>query len=228
MTSPGFDQFISCPLFSALSVADLERLQRMTVLRSIPAGGYVTRAGEDWPYLLLVLEGSLNVQKESSEGRSLVVAELGIGEVFWGLAFFHEGMHNPMTVQAHQPSRLALWPRDAILPFLLANGLVIWELSRLMVKRMLAASEVIDGLAFQPVAGRLARLLIDFPGQGTSGPIARSLTLDEMAARIGSTREMTCRILQKFADEGLIKITRTEFEITDRPQLSTLAQKDKS
>jgi len=56
-------------------------------------------------------------------------------------------------------------------------------------------------------------------------PIERSLTLDDMAARIGSTREMVCRLLYKFSDEGLIRITRTEFTITDPENLEKRAQK---
>jgi hypothetical protein len=36
-----------------------------------------------------------------------------------------------------------------------------------------------------------------------------------------------CRFLQRFADENLIKITRTEFEITNRERLADIAQKTK-
>jgi DNA-binding transcriptional regulator LsrR (DeoR family) len=46
-----------------------------------------------------------------------------------------------------------------------------------------------------------------------------------MAARIGTTREMVCRLLQRFADQELIKITRTEFEITDLDRLIVMMQK---
>jgi CRP-like cAMP-binding protein len=46
-----------------------------------------------------------------------------------------------------------------------------------------------------------------------------------MAARIGSTREMVCRLLQRFADQDLIKITRTEFEITDAERLTEMTLK---
>jgi DNA-binding transcriptional regulator LsrR (DeoR family) len=58
--------------------------------------------------------------------------------------------------------------------------------------------------------------------------VARSLTLDDMAARIGSTREVVCRFLQRFADENLINITRTEFEISDRQGLMNIIHKGKS
>lgn len=80
----------------------------------------------------------------------------------------------------------------------------------------------------QPVAGRLANLLMNYPHQSDGGPIIRTLTLDDMAMRIGTTREMVCRFLQGFANQGLIKITRTEMEVIDRNQLNLLAQKVKA
>ncbi|MBN2388952.1 MAG: Crp/Fnr family transcriptional regulator [Anaerolineales bacterium] len=221
------DLLAQSPFFSSLDAGQLGRLAEMTISRRYPAGGFLVHAGDCWPYLFLVVEGRLWILKESGEGRSLVIAELEPGELFWGLAFFREQMPNPIALKFHQPSELYLWRREAMLPFLLENGSLAWELSLLMMERMLRASEVIDGLAFQPVAGRLARLLMEFPGQTAPGPTTRSLTLDDMAARIGSSREVVCRFLHKFADEGLIQINRTEFEITDPERLGGMAQKEK-
>jgi CRP/FNR family transcriptional regulator len=162
--------------------------------------------------------------KESSEGRSLVIAELKPGELFWGLAFFQEDVPNPVTIQFKLPSSLHLWRREEILPFLLENGRLTWELSRLMVNRMLHASEVIESLAFQPVAGRLARLLLDHFKNAGDAAITRQLTLDEMAARIGTTREVVCRVLYRFADKKLIDVKRTEFLLTDKAGLGRIAE----
>ena len=96
-----------------------------------------------------------------------------------------------------------------------------------MIERMQQASTVVEGLAFQPVAGRLARLLVTFSAGREAEPIPRSLTLDEIAARIGTTREVVCRFLHRFADEGLIDITRTEFVIHDQGRLEQLASQVK-
>jgi hypothetical protein len=52
------------------------------------------------------------------------------------------------------------------------------------------------------------------------------MTLDEMAARIGSTREMVCRHLYQFADQGVIQINRTELKILDQALLKNLARKE--
>jgi len=212
-------------VFGSLPEWKQDALLQQAVNRQYQKGEYLTYAGDIWPFLFLLAEGSITAVKESSEGRSLVATSFKQGEVFWGVSFFHPDLPMPVALKVDTSSRLYLWSRDQLLPVLLENGQVSWELSRLMVRRMLRASEIVEELAFQPVAGRLARLLIEYPGQATSGPIARSLTLDDMAARIGSTREMVCRFLQRFADEELIKITRTEFEITDRDRLIDIAQK---
>jgi len=89
---------------------------------------------------------------------------------------------------------------------------------------MQRASDLVEGLAFQPVASRLARFLLDdFETVGETA-ISRHLTLDEMAARIGTTREMVCRALYSFADKKLIEVTRTEFVLTDRAGLTRLVE----
>jgi len=44
-----------------------------------------------------------------------------------------------------------------------------------------------------------------------------------MAARIGTTREMVCRVLYQFSDDNLIEITRTEFALNDTERLAQLA-----
>ncbi|MBP8998438.1 MAG: Crp/Fnr family transcriptional regulator [Anaerolineaceae bacterium] len=205
-----------------------DKLISLAKPRDYLANTFLTLAGERWSYLFLVVKGNLVVLKESSEGRTLTITELGQGEVFWGPAFFEDEIPNPATIRFVQDSRLILWERDEVLPIFLENGSITWELSKLMLDRMLKASDIITGLAFQPVAGRLANLLMNYPHQSDSGPMVRTLTLDDMAMRIGTTREMVCRFLQGFADQGMIKITRTELEIIDRSQLTLLAQKEKA
>lgn len=53
--------------------------------------------------------------------------------------------------------------------------------------------------------------------------VARTLSLDNMAAWLNKTREVVCRLLYKLADDGLISITRTEFSSIDTDGLSALA-----
>jgi CRP-like cAMP-binding protein len=215
------------PVFESLAETELSKLVSLALQRHYQPGQYLTHAGDIWPFLFFLSKGSVNAVKESTEGRSLLATSFKTGEVFWGVSFFHPELPMPVALQADLPASILLWTREQMLPVIRGHGQVSWELSRLMVSRMLRASEIVEELAFQPVAGRLARLLIDYPGQASAGRVSRSLTLDNMAARVGSTREMVCRLLQRFADEELIKITRTEFEITDRERLVKMTLKER-
>lgn len=212
------------PIFRAIAPADLAQVEQAASPRRYQKGEKAVWFGDVWPYLLLVAGGVIEALKASTEGRNLHVGCFGRGEVFWGLAFFHEEAPMPVSLEARDDSLLYLWQRDTILPILLRNGRASWELSRLMAERMQRASEIMEGLAFQPVSGRLARLLLDHFNQAGDSSISRSLTLDEMAARVGSTREMVCRALYGFSDKKLIEVTRTEFVLTDRDGLSRLLE----
>lgn len=212
------------PVFASLDEAVRSLLAKQAIRRELKKGETLVMQGDVWPYLFLVAEGELDAVKVSGEGRNLLVTTFGAGELFWGLAFFQDGAPLLATLEAHVPSRVYLWPRQSIEPVFIEHGRMSWELCRLMIQRMQRASTIVEELAFQPVSGRLARLLLDDFESAGEAAIARHLTLDEMAARIGTTREMVCRALYRFAGKKLIDVTRTEFVLTDKDGLRRVAE----
>ncbi|NPV77286.1 MAG: Crp/Fnr family transcriptional regulator [Anaerolineae bacterium] len=215
------------PVFAVLPQPKRDALLQEAIKRHYQKGETIAMVGDFWPYLFIVAEGGVSARKSSVEGRSLVVTTFEKGDIFWGLAFFYEDMTMPVSLEAIKSTRIYLWSREQMHPLLEKEGAFAWELARMMIKKMARASEILEEMAFQPVAGRLAKLLIETSSNSAMGAITRSLTLDEMAARIGSTREMVCRFLHRFADDGIIDITRTEFRITDNGRLAELARNSK-
>lgn len=216
------------PVFANLDENEREQLAQQAIRKRYHKGELIAPHGDRWPYLFVMATGAVHASKESSEGRSLIVLTLGPGEIFWGMAFFQENAMMPVLLQAQAPCELYLRSREQLLPWLWENGRVSWELSRLMVQRMLRTSQIVKELAFQPIRGRLARLLLERYGGAVHDFVARDLTLDEIAAHVGTKREMVCRLLYEFAEEGAIEISRTEFMITDWGKLKGHAQSAKS
>ncbi len=215
---------VTNPIFGQLTDTQREAVAAHALVRRYHRGEFITLYGDEWPYLLLLGAGSVAGVKESREGRRLIVISLKPGDVFWGMAFFNPAAPMPVTLEALDDARVYMWPQETLLPILLQNSAALWELCRLMIARMQQASQIVEGLAFQPVASRLARLVLDRFGDSVGTPVARDLTLDEMAALVGTTREVVCRLLYQFSDEKLIHITRTEFVVTDRDGLVDLAE----
>jgi len=202
-------------VLSQLDETELEKLNTSAQLRRFQDGNWIVHHGDVWAYLFFIKKGQVTAIKESPEGRSLTLATFNEGEIFWGLAFFIENAPMPAALKASDECKLLLWSRDDMMPFILKNGKLSWELSKLVIQRVQFASEIVEKLAFQPLAGRVARLLLELYST-SQNVVPRHLTLDEMASRVGTTREIVCRILYRFAEQGAIQINRTEFTFLDR------------
>lgn len=209
--------------FSHLVDATLQKIESGARIQHFKSGEWIVHHGDVWPNLFFLRRGQVTAIKESAEGRSLTLTTISKGEIFWGLAFFIENAPMPAALKATEDCELLLWTREDLLPYILADGKLSWELSCLAIRRVQLASEIVEKLAFQPLTGRVARLLLEqFPA--SEHVVPRRLTLDEMASRVGTTREMVCRILYRFAEAGAIQINRTEFVFTDRAILEEFSR----
>jgi CRP/FNR family transcriptional regulator len=213
--------------FSKIPQPLLQKFFQAGRKRSYTESGFVTHRGDIWPYLLFILSGKLEAVKESEQGRSFVIDTFQAGEFFWGIALFEENKPNPVAIRAAKNSEILLWDKSQLDAAIESAPQFAWSLFSLLAQKMGRVSEIMESLAFLPLASRLANLLIDQSGETVEGYISRDLTLDDMGARIGTTREMVCKILYNFSDQEIIDIERTQFKINDYKKLEALAKSSK-
>jgi CRP/FNR family cyclic AMP-dependent transcriptional regulator len=79
---------------------------------------------------------------------------------------------------------------------------------------------MVEDLSLRSVTGRLAKLLLD---QAAQGQDAVPLTRQQMAARLGTIREMVSRSLRELEDEGLVQRDGRQIVIADRAALERRA-----
>lgn len=197
-------------------------IAQLAIIKEYQEGEFVAHQGDIWPYVLLLIEGVVNVHKLSLEGRSLGAWRLSSGEIFWSPSLFDQGQL-PASLEVRESCVAYLWHADQILPVIQNHQKAMWELCIVLVRRMRQASSMVEDLAFHPVASRVARLLIKQYREIADDHITRSLTLDEMATMIGTTPVMVCKVLSSFASDELIKLSRTEFEFIDIEKLIEIA-----
>ena len=214
-------------VFSSLAPEKLNKIKKLAISRKFLKGSFVTHRGDIWPYLLFVHTGEFHALKESGQGRSFVIENFQPGEMFWGLALFEDHKPNPMAIQTAIDGEIFLWHKQQVEEIISTDSQIAWGLFSLLAKKMERAGEIVEELAFQTLPGRLANFLLDQYGGAVDHYVSRDLTLDEMAARIGSTREMVCKILYQFSGEGIIDIHRTEFKINNRDELQNIANRVK-
>lgn len=216
------------PVFSMLSPGQLDEFVSRAIPRKFLRGEFVTHRSDVWPYLLYVKSGEFQALKESVQGRSLVIEEFHPGEIFWGIAMFEEDKPNPVALQASADGELLLWHKSQMDKIISDNSQVAWGLFNVMAQRMSRASQIVEELAFQPLAGRLANLLLEKYENAVGDFVDRDLTLDAMAARIGTTREMVCKLLYQFSDKKIIELHRTEIKINEQRALEKIVEMTKN
>lgn len=210
------------PVFSKFSESERAELLQRAAVRKYRKDEFVCWQGEIWPFVAYVTAGRLEWAMLSPEGRRQVVFTLGACEVVWAHSVV-DGLSMPASLEVREDAVLYLWERAEILPFVFQNALAAWDISQILVNYMRRVREVVYGFAFHPVAGRLARLLLTHYDPVDGQPAPRDLTLDQMADTVGTTRELVSRTLHRFADDGLIRVNRLEFEFLDREKLEGLA-----
>lgn len=214
------------PVFSKLGPNDLAELARLAVRKTYQKGEFICWQGRVWPKVLHLESGLLEWSMLSPEGKRQIVFRLKPCDTVWGHSFFDD-QPMPASLEVRESCEVYIWPREIIKPIISQNIEAVWDVSQEMVKIMRKVRGVVYGFAFHPVAGRLARLLLDHyqPADGMSAD--RNLTLEQMANSIGTTIELVSKTLHRFADEGMIEISRMQFVFSDREKLEVLAGEDK-
>ncbi len=188
----------------------------------IAKGTTVSLSGNRYPYVIIIADGLINANKDSAEGRNFTLKTFGEGDTFWGHAMFRDNP-TPSTMIAIKPTTVYQWHRDVILPIIKNNKEALWDLCVQLSQRTIEANLAMEEIVFNPVVNRLARLLVEQFDKLDTESIPRNMTLDDMAAKIGSTREVVCRLLYRLSDENLIQVDRTKFILINKIELSKMA-----
>ena len=198
-------------------------LEKFAVRKEIPRGELLCRQGDVWTWALWVASGKMRWTMLSAGGQEHTLLVVEPGSVFWAHSLFDDEPM-PASLVATKDSVAYVWHRDTILPILYRYPESLWEINRTLIRTMRRAREIIYGLAFQPVAGRIANVLLN-ESHGDTKIVERDWSLDELATMVASTPEVVCRVLHQFADDGLLGITRTRITLNDRDGLERLVKK---
>lgn len=204
----------SQPYFKTLAEDDLKKLVRTLIERTYDKDEIVFLEGEPCQGLYIVREGMVKVYKLSSEGREQILAFSGAGRSFNEVAVF-DGGPSPANVSASEPTTVWIVPRTAIINLIEQNPQVALAIIQNLGTRLRHLVGLVEDLSLRQVTARLAKLLLE-----TASQQEHVLTQQEMAARLGTVREMIGRSLRQLEARGFISIEHGRIVIVDREGLA--------
>ncbi len=207
-------------VFGNFTIAQKQRLISLAVQREIERDKPLFWQGDQWKNVLLIAVGKLRSVIHSPDGRSFVVSTWEQGVEFWPHTLF-DNKPMPSTLEAEQDSVIYQWDGETVLRILFENAGAVRALLNRQVGLIRKRREKIADLVFQPVTGRLAKLLLErVPASEDSAQ--RDLTLDQIASMVATSPEVVCRTLYQFQRSGLLQITRASITLHDRAALERL------
>jgi CRP/FNR family transcriptional regulator, cyclic AMP receptor protein len=183
----------------------IDALVALGVVRSYPKNMIIFQEGDASDQIFVLLEGKLKVFLADSDGKEIVVDMLSPRQYFGEMAL--DGESRSASVMTIVVSKLAVIQRDDFKAFLAQNSEAAFALIVTLIRRARNLTRTIGNLALLDVYGRVARLLIDSATE-ESGQlvVTEKMSQQEIAQRIGSSREMVSRIVGDLKEGGYITI----------------------
>jgi CRP-like cAMP-binding protein len=211
----------SSPYFSGLSSAELEEINRLVFEKRYDRDEIIIAEEDKVGALYFVASGVVKVFKTSADGREQILAIIRPEETFNEAPVFDGGL-NPASAQAMTPVVVYGIKRGDMEAILRTKPQVALNVIRVMAKRLRRLVSLVEELSFKRVISRVARILLDYAGDGAAS--GTRLTQRDMAAMAGTAREVAGRSLKTLAEDGAIRIDRHRIIISDRDYLRKIAE----
>ena len=196
------------PVFSGLSDAQLDYLVTRTVERKVGADELLFSEGDPCEGLYVVRTGNVRIFKSAASGREQVLAIEGPGSSIAELPVF-DGGNYPASAQAVSDSTILFVSKQAFQSLCLQHPEVALKVLKVVGARLRRLVGIIEELSFTTVRHRLVALLLRMAkteGKRSAAGIEFVLNANnqELAAQLGTVRELVSRNLSRLQSEGLI------------------------
>lgn len=204
---------------SSLSTEELEDLVSRGVRRPFRRGSFIMTEGEASDHVVVLLSGRAKVSSYTADGKEVVLAVRGPGELLGDFSALDEGARSA-TVAALEAIEALVIPADRFKLFLEDHPRLAILLLQTWSRRVRDADRKRVEFGAYDTPGRVARRLIELverygEGDGASMRISLSLTQDELAGWTGASREAVSKALREFRDRGWISTGRRAITVLD-------------
>jgi CRP/FNR family transcriptional regulator, anaerobic regulatory protein len=216
------DQFTrvtqTLPLLKQANAQIVEAFKRAAFFAHIPRGRDVFVEGDEVDAIALLISGAVRVYKVSETGREITLYRFGLGEscIMTANAILSRQAFSAIAT-VEEEAEAVMIPAEIFRDWVQHYDLWRDFVFTLLSQRLSSVMEIVDEVAFRRMDIRIGILLLE--RSKVHNPI--TITHQEIAAELGSSREVISRILENLASQGLIRILRGSIEILDLDLLET-------
>lgn len=205
--------------FDELSDSILKDVADHMNLREYQRGDVLFWEGDPCDGLHIIEHGSAKIFKLSPQGRQYIVRILQEGDTFAEVPAFDRGT-NPVNVEALETCRVWVINNQKLHELVMVHPVFAQKVLGNFGKMLRGMVRMVSEMAFYQVTHRLARLIAELP-QEKSAP---HWTQEQLAARLGTVREVVARSMKELERSGAIKVEDRRIQIVDQEIFSQWLQ----
>ena len=226
------DNCVTCPvreehLFCNLPTAAVQKLNDIKSTAVYPKAAVLFVEGQQPRGVFVLCAGKVKLSTSSSEGKTIITKLSDPGDVL-GLNATVSNHPYEVTAEMLEPGQANFIARDAFLQFLRDNGEVAVRVAEQLSRNYYTAYEEIRtlGLTTSP-AEKFAKLLLswsaDSEADAKTSQVRMTLTHEEIAEMIGTTRETVSRLFSEFKKRQLLQVEGATLTL-NKPALEKIMQ----
>ncbi len=204
-------------IFSTLTPETIQVLSQRSFLHNLPSGYTLLIEGMPAEACYFLLSGDIRVHRMNRDGRVQVLSRLQAGAPINVNSLLLEEKTNLASVETLSNTSLLVIPDDDFTYLTEHHPDFSTLLLKIFAARMSKMTQLAAGLSLYSVHARLAKFLIELADQPQS---SEGWTQDEIAAHIGTVRDVVGRLLRDFEENGMIERDRQKIILLDRNRLT--------
>jgi CRP/FNR family cyclic AMP-dependent transcriptional regulator len=216
------------PVFAMLPEHALRELAKRALDRKYAKGHFLYHAADPPAFLILVRSGLVGLTDTDDHGHMHPIQAYSQGDLF-GIATSVLDMPRRFTAYALTDVETILIPQKVFGELYAQFPAMAYATVRLLGAMLCRAQETSCTLTLTPTAFRVARFLLQASEKGagaTRRPLAVTLSRNDLAIMVGTTRETVTRVLSRLSRERLITVTGRHILIKQPDDLRRFAEQD--
>ena len=206
----------SIAIFSELSQPELGILENHMVKRSYPKNAIVINEGDEANSLYIILDGEVKVFLSNEDGREIIINTQGAGDHFGELALLDNAPRSA-SVMTTMKSTLGVISKEDFCTVITRHPELALKLIRELTRRVRLLSDSVKTLALMDVYGRVAKTLLGMAEDMDGNLVIENRpTQQEIANRIGASREMVARIMKDLTTGNYISLEGRRLVINEK------------
>jgi CRP/FNR family transcriptional regulator len=209
---------LALPLLQKADPKLIHDFKQAALFAKIPTGRDVFTEGDRVDAIALLISGVVRVYKIGETGREITLYRFGNGQscILTANAILSQ-MTFPAVATVESDAKAVMIPADIFRGWVRSYDLWREFVFDLLSQRLVSVMEIVEEVAFRRMDVRVESFLAN--RSRLTNPIR--ITHQEIAAELGSSREVISRLLEDLVQQGVIRSSRGEIEVLNSEGLQT-------